>query len=971
MPGVTATYFGTAVSEIVFDPPIAEERRSAHESLLEVRLGEPLDAQSLRRSIQSLYRTGRYRDVQVDASHGDAGLRLAFLTKPAWFVGNVRVEGVSRPPSAGQLANATKLRLGDLYSDEMLGEAQSAILSLLGEYGFREAAVTPVLEWDAATQQVHLTFEARPGRRARIGALFLSGSEKSPGEEEVRSITRWKRGSVYRRDRIQRGISLLRQHFEQTGHWRSAIRMQVAEYRHAENEVSVALDIDPGPRTAIRLEGARISQRQLRRHLSAAYRGGLDEDLLEAGRANLLEHFQGRGYVDTAIAYEVDRSTDGAFTVVYRVERGSRRKLRAVLVRGNRFFDSATIRERLQLVGASGAGGGVRFTEGMLQADLAAIRQLYFSNGFRDARVSGAIVPHGGGTGGFRVEIEISEGLPTLVSSLETSGLAEFPLDVGTFQFASAPGQPFSESSISSDRQRILWEFYSAGYQDVNFGWRAEPGEGPGQVALHYEISHGPPLRAGRVILSGARRTRPEVLARNIELRAGEPLSQAGMLATQRNLYDLGTFSRVDVALQNPQGTEEAKAVVIQVEEARRWAFGFGGGAEIGQIGRNTAELTNPAGEAGFSPRMTVEVTRLNMLGKAHSLSFNTRLSLLQQRGLFTYQAPRLFDSDRWQLAITGLYDTFRNVNTFTGRRVEGALQLSQNLSRTTTVLYRYAYRRTSIDDETLNIEPLLVPLVSQPVRVGSVSSTYISDRRDNPTDTSDGMYNTLNVALASEQMGSQPSFARVIAQNSTYHKVRRRLVFARTLQIGVAVPWGSYATAGNLSPGFALRPDPRVPLSERYFGGGANSHRGFAYNQAGPRDAATGFPLGGGAQLLNSVEFRFPLVGVDISGVVFHDAGNVYSRPSRISMRYRQPVHTAGNGGREFDFDYMVHAMGFGVRYRTPIGPLRLDMAYSPNPPRFVGFEGTRRQLLAGTGAFREQRASAFQFHFSLGQTF
>ena len=970
VPCASATYFGTSVSEIVFEPPLSPEAQLEHEALLEVQQGEPLASGQLRRSIQALFRTGRYSDIQVDASPGSDGVRLTFLTSPAWFVGNVRVTGVARPPSAGQLVNATKLRLGEPFSQERIGEAESAVRSVLAEYGHREPSVSVSLDREIENQLVHITLEVRAGRRAQIGALLVSGESPALGEAEIRTIARWKRGSDFRRDRVQSGIARLRQHFERLGHSRSSIRVLAAEYRPSVNEISLVAHINPGPKTEVRLEGARISQKRLRRLLSPVFRGSLDQDLLEAGRSSLLDYFQAQGFAEAELSYQVDRTAGQDATVTYRIERGVRRKLRAVEIVGNAYFDAGTIRERMQILGGGTGGGASRYTASLLEADLAAIRQLYSSNGFRDFSVSASLVPRDG-SGDFTIRIEIAEGSPTLVSNLETSGMAGFPGDEEAFQFASAEGQPFSEASIASDRQRILREFSDAGYQAVRFDWRAEPSESPGQVVVHYGTSHGPPLRTGRVILSGALGTRPDVLARTVELRTGEPLSQAAMLATQRNLYDLGTFSKVDVALQNPDGSEAHKNVLIQVEEARRWAFGFGGGAEIGQIARNTAELTNPAGEAGFSPRMTVEVTRLNVLGKAHTLSFNTRLSLLQQRGLFTYQAPRWFDSDRWELQITGLYDTFRNVNTFAGRRFEGAVQLSQNLSRTTTVLYRYAYRRTSIDDETLNIEPLLVPLVSQPVRVGSVSSTYIADRRDNPTDTSAGMYNTVNVALASMLLGSQPSFARVIAQNSTYHQVRPRVVFARMLQLGVAVPWGRFATGGTEDVGFFRRPDPRVPLSERYFGGGANSHRGFAYNQAGPRDAATGFPLGGGAQLLNSVELRFPLVGVGISGVVFHDAGNVYSRPGRISLRSKQVLQRSAEGGRDFDFDYMVHALGFGVRYQTPIGPIRLDLAYTANPPRFVGFDGTRRQLLRGAGTFREQRASAFQFHFSLGQTF
>jgi outer membrane protein assembly factor BamA len=176
------------------------------------------------------------------------------------------------------------------------------------------------------------------------------------------------------------------------------------------------------------------------------------------------------------------------------------------------------------------------------------------------------------------------------------------------------------------------------------------------------------------------------------------------------------------------------------------------------------------------------------------------------------------------------------------------------------------------------------------------------------------------------------------------------------------------------------------VPLPERFFSGGADSLRAFPYNQAGPRDTGTavvaggpssqptGFPLGGNALFINNVELRFPLLGDNINGVLFHDMGNVYSSLGNLSFRFHQ---------RDLkDFNYMVHAVGFGIRYRTPVGPIRGDLAYSINPPSFVGFNGTPAQILQCnpnlplsalpsfcTGS--QQRVSHFQFFFSIGQTF
>ena len=244
-----------------------------------------------------------------------------------------------------------------------------------------------------------------------------------------------------------------------------------------------------------------------------------------------------------------------------------------------------------------------------------------------------------------------------------------------------------------------------------------------------------------------------------------------------------------------------------------------------------------------------------------------------------------------------------------------------------------------------------MIPLLSQSVRLGIVSATLIHDRRDDPIDTHRGVYNTLDAAWATRGLGSQSEFTRLLGRNSTYHRVGRELVLARTL------------TAGVLTSIRANDSKVDIPLPERFFAGGANSHRAFSDNQAGPRDFQTGFPLGGKALLVHQTELRFPLIGDNIGGVFFHDAGNIYSSLNKVSFRVVQ------NGVQ--DFDYMVHSLGFGVRYRTPVGPVRFDLGYGPNSPRFVGFKGTREELLFGRGIRIEQRINRFQFHFSLGQTF
>ncbi|MEN6609123.1 MAG: outer membrane protein assembly factor, partial [Bryobacteraceae bacterium] len=341
-------------------------------------------------------------------------------------------------------------------------------------------------------------------------------------------------------------------------------------------------------------------------------------------------------------------------------------------------------------------------------------------------------------------------------------------------------------------------------------------------------------------------------------------------------------------------------------------------------------------------------------LGRAHTVSFRSRLSTIQRRGLVTYIAPQFQGRENLELSFTALFDESENIRTFSSRKWEGSVQLAHRWTRSKTMFYRFTYRRVSIDQNTLKIRADLIPLLSQPVRVGIPSVTYVDDRRDNPTDPRKGTYNSVDLGVASKIFGSQADYSRLLARNSTYHPVGKKLILARTLLFGYQQ---------NLTTNPDLPVDEQIPLSERFWAGGASTHRGFAENQAGPRDLVTGFPLGGAALLVFGTEVRFPLVGDNVGGVLFHDAGNVYSRIENMSFRVNQHGDT--------DFDYMVHAAGLGIRVRTPIGPFRVDFAYSPNTPRFVGCKGTREELLYGACEAVPQRLSHFQFHFSLGQTF
>jgi outer membrane protein assembly complex protein YaeT len=580
-----------------------------------------------------------------------------------------------------------------------------------------------------------------------------------------------------------------------------------------------------------------------------------------------------------------------------------------------------------------------------------------------------------GKAGEMAVTLSIAEGQQWLINNATIQGARQLQAPDLENTLASTAGQPFAEINLASDRETILTYYYEHGFPSAECqpSWRPN---GPRRVDVVYAITEGQRQYVRDILIAGARVTRLSLITRNITLKAGDPLSPVEQTRIQQNLYDLGIFARVDTAVENPDGTAAHKYVLYDFEEANRYSLTVGVGAQVGRFGTpSSTSLAGPAGTTGFSPEFSLDVSRLNFLGLGHTISLRTNYSTIEKLGSLTYLQPRFLNHAGRSISYTLLYDDTLDVRTFAAKREQASVQLSQKFSKSLTGMFGVAYRRVSVSNVIIPV--LLIPQFVQPLRIGILTANMVQDRRNNPANPSHGMYNTIDLGIATKALASQRSFGRLLARNATYYKITRSLILARQTEFGIIAPFS--APAG-------LTAQESVPLPERFFGGGGDSLRAFPYNEAGPRDTGaplvaggpsskpTGFPLGGNAIFVNNVELRFPLIGQNIQGVFFHDMGNVYSSVGAISFAFHQRNLQ--------DFDYMVHDVGFGVRYRTPVGPIRLDLAYSINPPKFDGFGGTPQQLLQCNPNAPEsslpsycqpsqQSVSHFQFFFSIGQTF
>ncbi len=974
----TSQFEGRPIVDIQFSPEQPLDPADLAKALA-LKKGEPLRAEDIAHAIDGLFATGRFEDIVAEAEPSGNGVIVRFVVKNTWFVGGVSVEGKTPdPPNRGQIATAAQLNLGVPFHDQDVTNAVQNIKHLLESNGLYEAQITPDVERDDKAQQVFVTFTVKEGKRAKYDMPVIQGETRLSNDTILR-VTGWRIPIIHwwrhvTNSRTRHGVRGLLSKYAKQDRLKAHVELQKLDYDAQHRRLHPNLSIDPGPRVKVTAVEAKVSKRVLKRYVPIYQEGTVDNDLLVEGKRNLRDYFQSQGYYDVDVEFRVLPPQDDLERIEYVISRGQRYKLVHLALAGNKYFDTDTVRERMFMEPASFRLRHGRYSEAFRRKDEENIANLYRANGFRDVKVVATVErDYQGKTGDIAVTVKIEEGQQWFVDHLAVSGIAQIkPADL-TSQLASSDGQPFSEVNIANDREYVLTYYYGHGFPAAKFNAAWQVDGTPNRVNLVYTVTEGDRQYVRDVVTSGLRTTRQSLVDKQITLKAGDPLSPIEQTNIQKRFYDLGIFARVDTAIENQEGETAHKYILYNFEEANRYTFAVGVGAQVARFGTpSSTSLANPGGATGFSPEFSLNVSRLNFLGLGHTISARGLYSSIEKRASLSYLQPRFRNAEGRNITYSVLFDNTLDVRTFAAKREEGSVQLSQTFSKSLTGLFRFAYRRVSVGSVVIPV--LLIPQLVQPVRIGILSANLVQDRRDNPADPHKGMYNSFDIGAAGKFFGSQRGFGRVLLRNATYYKLTKDLVLARQTQFGVIAPF---------SPPAGISPQESVPLPERFFSGGADSLRAFPYNQAGPRDtgaplvaggrasAPTGFPLGGNALFINNVELRFPFIGENIQGVFFHDMGNVYSSVGNISFRFHQKSLQ--------DFDYGAHAAGFGIRYRTPVGPIRGDFAYSINPPSFVGFKGTPLQLLQcnpnapPTGVCQpvSQSISHFQFFFSIGQTF
>ena len=923
------------------------------------QIGEHLEPAKISESLKRLYATGRFSELRAEGTPESDGVAITFVARAQYFIGIVTAEGNPGPLEARALVTASRLRLGQPLTEEDLNAAHKRLSNLLIANGYYQSRITHKTEDDPDTLEANVEFTIKPGPPARVSAVqFQDDSGFLP--ELLMKVSGWHPHMYLTATRVEHGLYRLHQYYVAHGRLQVNINIQQRIFDAKTNTEKVVVKADGGPLVQVRVQGASISSSQLQNLLPLYHAGVTDDQALGHSERLLEDHFQQKGYFFASVkASRVSRGDPHPhIDILFQVNLGQHADFSGYGVKGNIAIPTAELMSAIAPPVQGLLPPSPIYSRDLVEQKVAALLALYQSRGYLDARITSAINDNFGGVPGRRyVTLVIEEGARTTVHTLTMVGIDAATESKLWPSLASKPSRPYSLEGAHADRDRILDYLGDHGYTHAAANWRTTPAKSAHQVDLEFQVVPGAQEHIQHIVILGDEHVRPGLVNRELLIHDGEPISQSAVLDSQRRLYNLGIFNQVQITPQDQPASDTEKTLLVGMEESRRWILGYGGGFEVQQLGSN-----QPQGQYKESPRLSLSLTRLDVGGRGQTFSMSGRLSNIDTGANMGYLIPRLFNRDDLSLRINGLLDRSRDVLTFLADRKEASVSMEKRFSASTLLIGQYSFRRVEALDIASKISGQQSAVLSQPAPVGMFGGSFVEDHRDDPADATRGTYTLVNAGVSWRDFGSQADFLRFTGQNSTYHTLGPYLVFARKTQFGVVSPYGSLYSitvpAANGQPATVIHTN-LIPLPERLFMGGSESMRGFSINQAGPRDPNTGYPLGGNALFLNSFELRASFAQRRLGIVLFQDSGNVYSSIRRMRLLKIKQDSPA-------DFDYTSHAVGLGLRYKTPVGPIRFDVGYNLNPPRYNVITTTN-----GVQNIEVQQLSRVQFFLSIGQSF
>jgi outer membrane protein assembly complex protein YaeT len=590
--------------------------------------------------------------------------------------------------------------------------------------------------------------------------------------------------------------------------------------------------------------------------------------------------------------------------------------------------DAGRLREALATRTSSKLPWGKKtyFDRSRFDTDLKRLQAFYLDRGYPDARVTGFDVKLNDKQDAVDVTVTIAEGEPETIAAIDFAGFDAIPPDHLNDLKSRMPikvGQPRDRQLVVTTHEMAVNELRDHGYPYAKVSTaEADVGGDTKRKALTFTAEPGTIAHFGAVEIAGNKSVSARIIQRQLTFKPGDLYRRSLVQDSQRRLYGMELFQFVNIESQNQELQPEEVPTRITVAEGKHQRVNFG-------VGYGTEEKA----------RVDTEYHHVNFLGGARSAGAHARYSALDRGVRLDFNQPYFFaphfsfggEAQQWY--------TYTPAYRSAVKGVKATLTHRQSAQMSWAVFIQSEFDSSTVEQRALDDPSLYSTLISlglNPI-TGEQRGTLNATGFDLQRSTADNLLNAhrgYQVAFHAEQAGRlMPgtfNYYAVSADGRHYLPIGRKLTVASRLQFGNIRPLGEPNRQGSL--------EENIPFSKRYFLGGATSIRGWGRYEVSPL-SDSGEPYGGDSMLAASAELRAVLHG-SLGGVFFLDAGNVWAESWGIKL------------------DDLRYAIGPGLRYQTPIGPIRFDLGYQLNPiPGLTvnGSEQTRR----------------WRLHFSIGQAF
>lgn len=918
--------------------------------LMAVKSGQPLSTRALQDSIKSLYATGDFRDIRVDAQPAAEGVSLTFGLTLNYRLGSITFDGIGkrdRPRALRELV----AHVGDVVSLSAVDRSAVRVQATLAREGFLDSTVDPETNFVRQRGRADVIFHVTPGPMAKIGEVTIAGKLQPFTESELLNQLREKPGKTFKLDDARADVARIQKYMVRKDYRKADVRFAGHTYDAATHTAKLQYTVEAGP--IVRVEVAGVPKHDVRKLIPFSKNQAYSADIIDRAAGDIVVAYQKRGYFNASADPE-EKLLSGTWLITFHVAPGEKLELSKVDFSGN----VQVTDKKLRGVVATAPSGGIRsllatllrrpagVTRQQLADDRSALEGYYRLEGFPQATVAPAVartLPESK----LEVTFTITEGPQTLLSSVTVEGNDKVKATLPKLKLRA--GDPLNPQLLRDDLIALQSFYGDRGFSEVQVSQRIEPNADSTAAKLTYLVTEGPKVKIDDVVVRGNTYTHTNVITRKAELSKGEPFSYTSILEAQRNLYSLGIFQRVDVQPQQAGTDVGTRDVVIQVDEGKDLTVS-------GSVGVSSGV---DSADRQFRLRGSVSLAHRNLFGTGRYLGLEMVGGTLDQQAFITYREPFIFDYDiPVQLSIFRTDDKTRADARILQQGT--SIEASKIARFHTRWSLRYEYKNSECREGSLcpkknttsEVPPIPdvpipgVPREKQNVQISSITPTFFWDKRDDPLNPRHGFFTTASAEYAFPLFNARTSFLKEFVQGSWYRPISARSTFAVSGRLGLIQPVGKPDTRGlGASDDPQLAGFASVPFSERFTAGGESSNRAFSLDNLGilasecqqgvlcetlvadPTRQGKVIAIGGNALALLNLEYRFPIVGA-FGGALFTDGGNVWRSGTDISLR-------------QFRW-----GLGTGFRYITPVGPARLDIGYKLRPVPYEGRFGINFSL-------------------------